>query len=466
MTMNFNIGITGKSGSGKSTALHNLLANLLLDEWEKVILLDGKGSELVNYAHLDTVVYYGPEQLAEWAITLERYAMGMPPRYASLVARELREALPTDARTLIVIDEVQKGTNAKEIGTAIKNSLDLITEQNRALHDMLIISTQRDIKAIPPTTRENISIWLSLLGLGYFHLKPDGTKRTSGRTRLIGPNEALAHIASNAKLIPFSVDTMNRILGALPSVPGRALVTMYVGDAGSGRTFHLRAHPVRYKRIIFLDCEQPHKKLVESAIEEGHGIAPPKATITDLIEIACLAIQAIPSLVLIDNVKSLSAPYLRTILRLIEVSAEVAMAANSNALIGGNNQLDHLVSRATIVEIQPLSSDEARALIDTHMPVDILQREVAIKHIMRMAKGHPLTCVNLAMQVNKGTLAEVRQFVAPHTRTEPVNLIWVPFLIGFFAFIYYSSTEYAIAAGIMVAAYIIRRRMMRVMRKM
>jgi DNA segregation ATPase FtsK/SpoIIIE-like protein len=188
------LAIVGKTRSGKSTALHHILSHALRHQWAGILLLDGKGCELHHYATLPGVTYYGMEQIAQWATALEAHVTQMATCYRNLVSRGLREAADGDPRWLIVADEVQQGTRDDDHGKAIRKALMAISEQGAALGDMLVIATQREINAIPPSARANFTGWLRLLGQGYFHLQVDGQPTLSGRTSPITPAEVLATI--------------------------------------------------------------------------------------------------------------------------------------------------------------------------------------------------------------------------------------------------------------------------------
>jgi DNA segregation ATPase FtsK/SpoIIIE-like protein len=72
--------ITDKTRSGKSTALHRILAHALRQEWAGVIIFDGKGSELHPYAGVDGVCYLSPDQVNRLAVVLQRLNDTLPRR--------------------------------------------------------------------------------------------------------------------------------------------------------------------------------------------------------------------------------------------------------------------------------------------------------------------------------------------------------------------------------------------------
>jgi hypothetical protein len=66
--------VTGKTRSGKSTALHRILSHALRLPWAGLLLLDGKGSELSAYASVPGTTYLGPDQVDGWAEGLQTLA--------------------------------------------------------------------------------------------------------------------------------------------------------------------------------------------------------------------------------------------------------------------------------------------------------------------------------------------------------------------------------------------------------
>jgi hypothetical protein len=74
--------VTGKTRSGKSTALHRILSHALRLSWAGVLFLDSKGSELCAYSNASDVTYVGPDRVDAWADKLEVLANALPARYA------------------------------------------------------------------------------------------------------------------------------------------------------------------------------------------------------------------------------------------------------------------------------------------------------------------------------------------------------------------------------------------------
>lgn len=148
--------ITGPSRSGKSTILHHLCRQVLADlSFDEIVLLDGKGPELVVWSQVAPGVleYHGADDIAAWIAPLERIANGLPDRYAAMVAAGLRQAPVGSRRKFIAVDEIQKATRS-EYGKRVTAAMLTVTEQSGALRDVVIITTQR---ATHRTLDKNIS---------------------------------------------------------------------------------------------------------------------------------------------------------------------------------------------------------------------------------------------------------------------------------------------------------------------
>lgn len=189
------LAIVGKTRSDKSTALHRLLSHTLRHPWASVL----RDSD-----------------------PLRRHDCPRPTQ------RRPRRPVP-----LIVTDEVQKGTRHEGVGRQIKNDLTLITEQSAALNDVLMMSTQREINAVLPSARHNLSAWLRMLGQGYYYLQADGQATQSGRTGNMTPA-----IQSGEAPLPLTMEYLRAILGSHDNQPTRA-PTLYTGQWGSGKIWHL-----------------------------------------------------------------------------------------------------------------------------------------------------------------------------------------------------------------------------------
>ncbi len=410
--------VTGKTRSGKSTALHGMLAHLLRMSWSRALVLDGKGSELHHYAGLPGIVYLGPDELESWAEELQRLADDMDARYKALTARGLRQAAPGDPRILIFADEVQKGTRNTKHGSQIKAALTIIAEQSAALGDVMILSAQREQNSIPPNIRINMNAFLRMLGRGYFHLAADGYCTRSGRTAYVTP-DAVLDLIRNGDPVTEDLDPGNlpQTLGSQAVEPGRAPVTLYLGRPGSGKTYALQHHPNgRTERHIYVDLAYPHRQVLLSIIEQAGAVAPPRASIPDLANITGLAVQAEPTLLCLDNLDQATDRTCSTVRRLINASAEVALAATAAETPAQRRKLESFIPRCSVEEIRPLSRDQAQALLNEHLPDTLDDRAATERRILELAAGHPATIVNLGRRARRGTLRELREFSAPQTQ--------------------------------------------------
>lgn len=455
------LAIVGKTRSGKSTALHRLLSHALRHEWAGVILLDGKGSELPFYADLPGVHYYGPEAIEGWAAALRDHAEGMTARYATMVQRGLRSAPPTDPRYLIVIDEVQTGTRHAQMGKHIKADLTTIAEQSAALNDVLVVATQREINAVPPSARHNFNGWLRMLGAGYYYLQPDGQPTTSGRTGYLTPAQALALIRSADAPLPLDLAHLRAILGTQVVEPTRAPATLYLGPAGSGKTWQLENHRPRQQaeRRIYVDLSQPHRQALVQLVEAAGAVAPPRVTIPQLAAMSALALQSAPTLLLLDNVDRATEKAIATIDPLIDAVAECALAAKTPRTPAEERKLAPLVARVAKCEIQPLERSEALALARKHLPDVVVDAQATERRILELGKGHPATIVDLATRTQRGTLEEVRHYES--TQIAPINVGWLLIFPLFFLLLLWRADGYMIAALSMLAIMVLRRLLFR-----
>ena len=421
--------ITGKTRSGKSTALHKIISHCLREPWVQVILFDGKGSELHSYQEIEGVRYYGAEDVEEFAAALEEMSNTLPTRYAKLTERGLRKAAPGDPRYLLIADEIQRATRHPDHKSEVRDALNLIAEQSAALGDVLILSTQRLQWSIPVNTRYNFNSELSMLGCGYFHLKRDGAATEAGRVAYIDPDTSLSTIQAEAPAeFPLDPDHLLDILGTQSIEKTRAPATLYIGERGSGRTHALKAHKNCCARSIYLDLAHPHKDILVTLIEQANAAVPAKATIPEMAEIAALALQAEPTLLLLDNYDRASKGLRRSTGTLMDAAAQIAIAATSPQTSAQEDNLAPLVPRCCIVDLKPLNHREARTLAEKHLPsgLDVEDREAALRRITRMANGHPATIVALARRVKNASLREMREWQS--TTRPKIALGWLALL--------------------------------------
>ena len=418
--------VTGKTQSGKTTALHRLLGHALrLEGWQTVLICDGKG-------HLDVwrdapgVTYLGPNQIEAWAEDLERLAEAVPLRFEILLGRGLYEAPPADPRCLVLIDEVQKGTRRKgKTGRAIKNALSTLAEQSAALGDVLIISSQREVNAIPPDVRHNANARLSMLGLGYFFYKTDGQATSSGRVSYITPAAARAALTTPlTTAAPFTPDIVPDLLGRIAVEPTRAPTTLYLGEPGSGKTHALRHHPNGItSRHIYADFSQPHRTTLTQIIENAGAVIPYRVTVPELTQIAALAVQAEPTLLLLDNVDLASAKALPSIERLTAAAAAVALTANTPRTPAERRKLETLYPRCELRQIKPLPRETARRLLWQTLDRDAVKKPATVEaKVLAEARGNPGTVVKLARRIQRGDMRELREIQSP---VKQINIGWL-----------------------------------------
>ena len=419
--------VTGKTQSGKTTALHRLLMHTLrCPDWQQVLICDGKG-HLDVYRDWKNAIYLGPNEIERWAVILGQLAEAVPERYAALLQRGLYEAPTDEPRHLILIDEVQKGTRARQgVGKAIKDALSTLAEQSAALGDVLILASQRDVNAIPPDVRANTNANLRMLGLGYFFYQTDGQPTTSGRVSYIAPDEARARLPEpvTSDAPPLDPAHIPTLLGVQKVEPTRAPATLYLGESGSGKSYVLENHPQgKASRRIYADLSQPHRAVLVSLIETAGAVVPPRVPIPDLAEIAALAIQAEPTLLLLDNVHQATTKTLASVDRLICAAEVVALAANEPKTPAERRQLRPLLMRCDIEELQPLRLEQAKQLLWSTLDREAVAAPAGVERkVLREAGGNPGTVVKLARRIQRGNAAELRQITTPVKST---NIGWI-----------------------------------------
>jgi len=378
--------VTGKSRSGKSSALHRLVRTALQAAWAHTLLADGKSVELLRYA-TPTLRVYGEDEAENFAAALTAAADRLTTRYTALRGRGLTAALPGDPRELIIIDEIQEFTRHAKVGKEVKAALTRIFEKSAALGDLVIIATQRATNAIPPSTRHNANAELRMLGVGYFQLVADGFPTRQGRV------EQRAPLTGVDKLNP--IDLMD-VLSA-QAVPRVATpITRYEGATGSGRTYALMHHSADPAlRCVFLDVKaHTHRSLLIHSLQTCGATPPEGAPITELAGAAALALQAEPTLLLLDNSEYASAKELSSLHLLLDAATVAAISMTpATTTDHTRDPLAPLRRRATLITIQPLEQLRAAALLDTAAPtID----EASKSAILRRAHGHPQTIMAYA----------------------------------------------------------------------
>jgi len=421
--------VTGKTRSGKTTALNRILARALRQEWLGALLLDGKGTKLSLYGDLPGVTYLGPEQIEEWYERLQTISDDVPRRFAALIERGLETAPAGEPRYLIVADEVQRGTRRKKLGPKIRDALALIAEQSGALGDVLVVCSQRDVNAIPPSVRINCNAQLRMLGLGYFFYQCDGYPTTSGRVAWVLPEDALALARQPLPPDepPMTRDRLPSVLGAVPVEPTRAPATLYIGPPGSGKTHALRNHPNgNVARHIYADLAQPHRAILVDIIEKAGAVVPSRVGIPDLAEIAALAVHAEPSLLLFDNLHAATGKTLTSVDRLMAAAKAVALTANEPNTPAERRRLKPFLVRCETQELKPLPQAEARELLWSVLDREAVKKPRYVeKKVLREAQGNPGDVVKLARRIQRGDERELRRLQTPVHR---VNIGWIVLL--------------------------------------
>ena len=462
--------ITGKTRSGKSTTLHQLLSDLLRRPWIKVLLLDGKGVELAPYACQPDVTYAGPDQLEVWATQLDNIAMRLSIRFAELARAGKRAADPDAPRYLIIADEVQIGCRDHTHGRIIKNALTHISEQSAALGDVLILTCQREQNSVPPAVRWNCNAKLRMLGAGYFHYQPDGQPHVAGRVPYLSPEQALQRLPDplNGTTSPepaegadlsISTETLLQILRADHSdqeQDARANATLYLGDVGSGRTHQLHHHPTNgTQRTIYIDLQESQKTWLSSILEQCGATVPGRITATELAEMAALAIRATPTTLLLDNLDAVQMRARDSITLLLDAAANVALAAQPPDTPARERKINPFIPRCRIVRIPPLSKPQAQELADQHLPTGIPRRRATLRRIVDMGNGHPATIVNLCKQAKTGSLSELRHLESTPRMFNFGIILLLPILILLLVWRY--QVDSYLASALLLAAMMLLR---------
>lgn len=440
--------ITGSTRSGKSTSIHAFLADALRRPWLKIILLDGKGTELLPYQHLKAsnalpITYHGPNQLDRWETALDAVATGLTTRFAKLTTQGLRAAAPGDPALLIVIDEVQVGCRDKSHGRAIKQHLTRIAEQSAALGDVLVMTCQRAQNSVPPSVRINCNAKLAMLGEGFFLYQPEGRPNNSGRLTYTTPQDVLNTLstplisasAETAANLAIRQDSLLQILGANRQADAeeRANATLYLGEIGSGRTYQLQHHQApRAQRTVYVDLNESHKSWLTSILEQCGAALPTRANLTQVANMAALALQAAPTLLLLDNIDKASEKARPSINKMLQAAYRVAMSATPPQTEAQKRKVNPFIPRCDVIRIAPLLYQESLALTCQQLPPNIDRREAIKQRIARMGAGHPATIVALCHQAKKGTLTELRKM---ETASKSYSLVWVVLVVLIASFI-------------------------------
>lgn len=374
-------------------------------------MLDGKGSELCFYEGLPGVIYWGPKDTEEWANELAMITEGYSARFAELAAEGVREAPYEKPRYLVIIDEVQRGVRDESVGPikkAITLALQIMSEQSGALGDCMLLSSQREEGNIPKAVRHNFNADLQMLGRGYFVFNGEGLPSIRGRTEELSPQDVMAGL-QDADPIPLALERFADVLGADPVEPGKAKAILYVGEPGSGLTYHLENHPRRkWRRVIYVDFSIGHKAALEQLIEKCYALVPSSAKTHELDTLAAQALSSEATLLLIDNLSRATPKAKRSIEKLILWSGEAVLSANPPRSQKEMESMAAFFERCHVEEIRPLSAAESESLANEWLSKGVTNREAMIKHIVEKAGGNPRRLARLCDRVQRGGLEELR----------------------------------------------------------
>lgn len=457
----FRIGLTGATRSGKSTAIHNFLYHTLRFKWEKIVLLDGKGSELCFYEGLPGVVYWGPEDTEEWANELAMITGGYSARFAELAAEKLREAPYGRPRYLVIVDEVQRGVRDESVGPikkAITLALQIMSEQSGALGDCMLLSSQRGEGNIPKAVRHNFNADLQMLGRGYFVFNGEGLPSIRGRTKPLSPQDVITSLKDPDPVL-LALERFAEVLGAEPVEPGKAKATLYVGEPGSGLTYQLENHPRRkWRRVIYVDFSIGHKAALEQLIEKCHAIVPTGAKTHELDTLAMQALRSEATLLLIDNVSRATPKAKRSIEKLIPWSGEAALSANPPRSQKEMESMTAFFERCYVEEIRPLTAAQSETLANEWLSQTVANRQAMIKQIVEQANGNPRRLERLCDRVQRGGLKELRGIRDTPRQKQYVNLsIFLVIPVFLIAYRFRGNTDYYLLTMISIIIAVIFR---------
>lgn len=412
--------ITGKTQSGRTTALRQLLAHLLrLPHFDQIILLDGKGIQLDCFAALPRVTFFGPRAIEAAAEALQTLADQVPDRYAR----------PDPARRLLLAaDDLQTFSRAEKFGSKIKRNLNTLAEAG-ALGDYLLMTAPRETGNVPPPTRAQLDARLQLIGSGLFFFRAPGRPPQSGRIEPLSVEEATALAATPlAESEPPPSTEVPHLLGHVRVEPTRAPATLYLSPPGGGKTYTLQHHPNgTTARHIYLDLAQPHRTILTQIITGCGANVPKRTPVTALAELAALAVQAEPTLLLLDNLDQASAKMIPTVDKLMTAAAAVALSANEPRTPAERRKLKPFLPRCEVCELPPLPDETARTLLWATLDRNQVEKPQAVERkVLRAAAGNPATICKLARRIQRGDATELRQLYAPVKR---VNIGWIILLV-------------------------------------
>lgn len=289
---------------------------------------------------------------------------------------------------LIAIDDVQRFTRDATHGRAIRTALVALCE-HAAPDDLLIFACLRAVGALPPTVRLQIDAELTVLG-GPFQLRAAGNCR-AGRIDLAAP------------LVMGQLATIDGLYTAL-NAPNLALrppspVVRYEGVSGSGRSYALAQHPTPTdQRRVLLDCQlHSHKGLLVACLRQCGAAADERADIAQLLEAAIVALEARPTLLLLDNVEHASVKTIGTLQQLLSAASAGAFGITpTGSKDASRDRFASLRRRAALIILQPLDETQARMLLNQVAPT---LDGASAQLVLQRAQGHPATIAAYAQRV-------------------------------------------------------------------
>lgn len=392
--------ITGARRSGKSTALQRLVACAppMAGAPRLVVAANANAAQVAaDLARFVARVCQSAAPHGAAPTTKQRRHIRMPASRQRTSPQRIRPrracpiTLPSSAPCaplLIAIDDVQRLTRDAQHGRAIRSALVTLCER-AADHDLLIFTCPRAVGALPPAARLQIDAELTVLG-GPFQLRAEGISR-AGRIDPAAP-------------LPPAPPTNTADLYATLHAPAPTLrpptpVVRYEGAPGSGRTYALHHHPQPPNaRRISLDCQTlSHKGLLVACLRQCGAAADERADIAQLVEAAVVALEAQPTLLLLDNVEHASAKTLGTLQQLLSAATSAALGITPPK--GHDHTKDSFAAlrrRAALVTLQPLNERQAASLLCTVAPaLDPASQQL----ILHRAQGHPATLTAYAERV-------------------------------------------------------------------
>ena len=142
--------IAGATGSGKSVTINGLITTMLYQSPAKVrmVLIDPKKCELIEYADLPHVIAYASEP-REMLAALNGSLQIIEDRFKDMQRRRLREYDGSDV--YVIIDELADLMTTASIKRQAAQTLQRIAQIGRAAHVHVIAATQCPLAKIIPT---------------------------------------------------------------------------------------------------------------------------------------------------------------------------------------------------------------------------------------------------------------------------------------------------------------------------